>query len=75
MQYKDTDGKEYEISYSQKLQREQNSLAKKKNMLLTAILMMMMVFAFGAAYLYMRLEAIDFLSEFMHAVQVIGGRA
>jgi len=75
MQYKDTDGKEYEISYSQKLQKEQNSLARKKNMLLAAILMMMVFFAFGAGYLYLRLEAIDFLSQLMGAIQAIGGTA
>ncbi|MBS3112565.1 hypothetical protein J4418_00570 [Candidatus Woesearchaeota archaeon] len=72
MQYKDDNGKNYEISYSQKLQREQNKLLKQKNRLLMVFLVMMFVFALGGAYLYIRLETINFLTDLMHAVRVFG---
>jgi hypothetical protein len=73
MQYKDDHGKVYEISYSQKLQREQNRILRQKNRLLMALLMFIIFFAFGAVYLYFRLEAIDFLTHANNAVTALAG--
>ncbi len=73
MQYKDTKGKVYEISYSQKLQREQNRILRQKNRLLVTLLLMMVLFGVGLVYAYVRLEAIDFLTHLVHAVRVVGG--
>ena len=52
MQYEDDKGKVYEISYSQKLQREQNRILRQKNSLLFALLVMISVFGLGFVYLY-----------------------
>lgn len=68
MEYMDEKGKVYEISYSQKLQREQNRLARQKNMLIFFLLLTVAVFGVGLVYLYMRLEAIDFLTKIMRAL-------
>ena len=65
MEYMDDKGKVYEISYSQKLQREQNKLLRQKNMLIFCILLMILAFGAGLVYLYTRLEAIDFLTRAM----------
>lgn len=65
MEYMDEKGKIYEISYSQKLQREQNKLSRHKNVLLFCILILLVGFGVGIAYLYLRLETIDFLTKVM----------
>lgn len=65
MEYKDEKGKVYEISYSQRLQREQNKLMRQKNMLIFMILLLMLGFGVAGVYVYIRLEAIDFLSKLM----------
>jgi len=65
MQYVDEKGKIYEISYSQKLQKEQNRLHRQKNILLFCLLIVMLCFGMGALYLYFRLTSIDFLTKLM----------
>lgn len=65
MQYVDEKGKVYEISYSQKLQREQNRLHRQKNLLLFFLLLLMLCFGFGGLYIYFRLTSIDFLTKLM----------
>lgn len=66
MEYKDEKGKVYEISYSQRLQREQNKLLRQKNMLTFMILLLVLGFGVVGVYVYVRLEAIDFLTKLMH---------
>ncbi len=65
MQYIDEKGKVYEISYSQKLQREQNRLHRQKNILLFCLLLMILFFGVGTLYIYFRLTSIDFLTKLM----------
>ncbi len=71
MEYKDEQGNSYEISYSQKLQKEQNALLRQKNKLLFVILILMIMFGAGLVYLYVRLEAIQFLSNLNSAVTAL----
>lgn len=71
MEYKDENGNAYEISYSQKLQKEQNALLRQKNKLMFAILVLMMLFGAGLVYLYARLEAIQFLTHLSGAVAAL----
>jgi len=71
MEYKDSKGQVYEISYSQKLQREQNKILRQKNKLLVALLFLLIVFGIGAIYLYMRLAAIDFLTNLNGAISAV----
>jgi hypothetical protein len=71
MKYKDDNGKVYEISYSQKLQREQNRLLRQKNRIMVALLLLVGLFGLGVAYAYLRLDAIDFLTNLDRAVDVL----
>ncbi len=68
MEYMDEKGKVYEISYSQKLQREQNKLARQKNILVFCILIIALVFGVSGIYLYLRMDSIDLLTKVMVAL-------
>ena len=74
MEYKDNKGKVYEISYSQRLQRDQNRILRQKNRLLMALLFFIFIFGVGICYLYLRLEAIDFLTHLHEAIRVLALR-
>ncbi|MBI4441098.1 hypothetical protein HY639_02945 [Candidatus Woesearchaeota archaeon] len=68
MEYVDEKGKMYEISYSQRLQREQNRLLRRKNTLLLCLLLMFALFGLGGLYVYVRLASIDLLTKIMVAL-------
>jgi hypothetical protein len=68
MKYVDKKGDTYEISYSQKLQREQNQIARQKNQLLFAILFVLSLCALGAGWVLFRLSSSNVLSKFLGAL-------
>tara|TARA_Y100000034_G_scaffold35645_1_gene43729 strand:+ start:7964 stop:8170 length:207 start_codon:yes stop_codon:yes gene_type:complete len=63
MKYVDDKGKVYEISYSQRLQAQQNKLLKQKNYLIAIMIGLVGVFFIALFYLYVRLDAIDILTK------------
>lgn len=63
MKYVDNKGKTYEISYSQRLQAQQNKLLKQKNYLIAILICLAGLFFIAVVYLYVRLDAVDFLTR------------
>lgn len=69
MQYKDEKGQTYEISYSQKLQKEQNKILRQKNKLIMIMMGLMICFGLAGIYIYIRLDMVNFLTLFYNALQ------
>ncbi len=68
MNYVDKEGKSFEISYSQRMQREQIKLMRQRNQLLFTILMILILFGFGAVWIVFRLAYSDVLSTLIAAL-------
>jgi len=71
MKYVDDKGRSYEISYSQRLQKEQNRIARQKNQLLFAILTVLIAFGLGALWVLFRLAYTDFLTQLLGALSAL----
>ncbi len=63
MKYVDEKGKVYEISYSQRLQAQQNNLLKQKNYLIAIMIGLLGLFFIAVIYVYVRLDMIDLLTR------------
>ncbi len=63
MKYVDEKGKTYEISYSQRLQAQQNKILKHKNYLIAILIGLLGLFFIAAIYIYARLDVINLLTK------------
>jgi len=68
MKYVDNKGKVYEISYSQRLQAQQNKLLKHKNYLIAILIGLLGIFFIALIYLYIRLDILDLLTRISNSL-------
>lgn len=68
MKYVDETGKVFEISYSQKLQAEQNQLIKQKNYLIAVLIALFGLFFLALVYLYTRIDVVNLLTRLSQAL-------